>query len=317
LDRRYTYLSVNSNKLYVTIINCLLEDKIQLFIAIFNLNNINIANMEKHIATIEELWQVRDDINNNKQLFTRAKRAVDEVISLLEQGKICVNYKENNDWRVNEWIKKAILLSFKTSEMEIYDGNCVKWYDKIPPQFSNNDNEKIRKTGARFVPGAYVRQGSYIAPNSVIMPSFVNIGAHVGSGTLVDTWATVGSCAYIGSNCHISGGTGIGGVLEPLQARPVIIEDNCFVGARSEIAEGVILGQGAVIGMGVFIGSSTKIVNRHSGEITFGYIPPYSVVVPGYLPASEPNLPGLSCAVIIKQVDEKTRKKTGINELLR
>lgn len=273
--------------------------------------------MEQYIKAIEQIWQVRHEIKDNDDLFNQTKQLVAEIIQLLSQGTICVNYKFDDKWLVNEWVKKAILLSFITWEMKIYDGNFIKWYDKIPPQFSGNNEEYLQQAGIRIVPGAYIRAGSYIGKNTVIMPSFINIGAHVGSGTLIDTWSTVGSCAYIGKNCHISGGVGIGGVLEPLQARPVIIEDDCFIGARSEIAEGVLIGKGAVISMGVFIGASTKIINRATGEIIYGYIPPYSVVVSGYLPASQPLNPGLACAVIVKQVDEKTRAKTSINELLR
>jgi len=273
--------------------------------------------MENYITAIEELWQTRDTLSKNEEQFALAKCIIDDIISLLDQGSISVSYKKDGQWLVNEWVKKAILLSFKTSEMKIFDGNFTKWLDKIEPKFASGDEEKIRQSNARFVPGAYIRKGSFIGQNVVVMPSFINIGAHVGDGSLIDTWATVGSCAYIGKNCHISGGTGIGGVLEPLQASPVIIEDNCFIGARSEIAEGVLVEEGSVISMGVFIGASTKIVNRSTGEIIFGKVPAYSVVVPGYLPAKEHGMPGLSCAVIIKQVDQKTRQKTSINELLR
>jgi len=273
--------------------------------------------MENYITAIEELWQTRDTLSKNEEQFALAKCIIDDIISLLDQGSISVSYKKDGQWLVNEWVKKAILLSFKTSEMKIFDGNFTKWLDKIEPKFASGDEEKIRQSNARFVPGAYIRKGSFIGQNVVVMPSFINIGAHVGDGSLIDTWATVGSCAYIGKNCHISGGTGIGGVLEPLQASPVIIEDNCFIGARSEIAEGVLVEEGSVISMGVFIGASTKIVNRSTGEIIFGKVPAYSVVVPGYLPAKEHGMPGLSCAVIIKQVDHKTRQKTSINELLR
>jgi 2,3,4,5-tetrahydropyridine-2-carboxylate N-succinyltransferase len=273
--------------------------------------------MENYITAIEELWQTRDTLNKNSEHFSQAKLTIDNIISLLDKGIIGVNYKKDGKWCVNEWVKKAILLSFKTSEMRIFEGNSTKWYDKIEPKFTNEDDEKIKQSEARFVPGSYIRKGAYIGKNAVVMPSFINIGTHVGDGTLIDTWATIGSCAYVGKNCHISGGTGIGGVLEPLQASPVIIEDNCFIGARSEIAEGVLVEEGAVISMGVFIGASTKIVNRSTGEIIFGKVPAYSVVVPGFLPAKEPGMPGLSCAVIVKQVDHKTRQKTSINELLR
>ncbi|MFK7973492.1 MAG: 2,3,4,5-tetrahydropyridine-2,6-dicarboxylate N-succinyltransferase [Rickettsiaceae bacterium] len=266
---------------------------------------------------IEELWYKKGHITKNSELFEETQQIVKEVLSLIEEGEICVNYKQANIWLVNQWIKKAILMHFQTSDMQIYEDGCMKWHDKVNLKFFNADVSKIKQSDVRLVPGCYVRQGTYIGKNVVLMPSFINIGAHVGSGTLVDTWATVGSCAYVGKNCHISGGTGIGGVLEPLQAHPVIIEDDCFIGARSEIAEGVIIGKGSVISMGVFINASTKIVNREDGKITFGYIPPYSVVVPGYLPSKSPDLPGLACAVIIKQVDAKTRSKTTINELLR
>lgn len=272
--------------------------------------------MENYITAIEELWQTRDNLSKNSKQFALGKCIIDDVISLLDQGSVGVSYKKDGQWFVNEWIKKAILLSFKTSEMKVFDGNFTKWYDKVESKYAG-DEKKIKQSNARFVPGAYIRKGSFIGKNVVVMPSFINIGAHVGDGSLIDTWATIGSCAYIGKNCHISGGTGIGGVLEPLQAKPVIIEDNCFIGARSEIAEGVLVEEGSVISMGVFIGSSTKIVNRSTGEIIFGKIPAYSVVVPGYLPAKKESMPGLSCAVIVKQVDQKTRQKTSINELLR
>ncbi|RTK93564.1 MAG: 2,3,4,5-tetrahydropyridine-2,6-dicarboxylate N-succinyltransferase [Rickettsiales bacterium] len=273
--------------------------------------------MENYSSIIEDIWLNKDKIDLNSDYFNYSKQIIDQVMSLLELGSICVSYKHEDNWLVNEWLKKAILLKFKVSQMKIYNGNCMRWYDKIDLKFSNQDQSAIAQSGIRMVPGAYIRQGTYIGENTIIMPSFINIGAHIGSKTLIDTWATVGSCAYIGKNCHISGGVGIGGVLEPLQARPVIIEDNCFIGARSEVAEGVIVKEGAVISMGVFLGASTKIVDRYSGKITYGTIPPYSVVVPGVLPANEPNLPSVACAVIIKQVDEKTRQKTSINELLR
>ena len=273
--------------------------------------------MVNYITAIEELWQTRDTLGKNEEQFAKGKCIIDDIISLLDNGSISVNYKKDGQWLVNEWVKKAILLSFKTSQMRIFDGSFSKWYDKIEPKFANGDEEQIKQSNSRFVPGAYIRKGAFIGKNVVVMPSFINIGAHIGDGSLIDTWATVGSCAYIGKNCHISGGTGIGGVLEPLQASPVIIEDNCFIGARSEIAEGVLVEEGSVISMGVFISASTKIVNRSTGEIIFGKVPAYSVVVPGYLPAKEHGMPGLSCAVIVKQVDQKTRQKTSINELLR
>lgn len=273
--------------------------------------------MQNHITAIEEIWQIRESLNKDSPNFVSSKKIIDEVLSELEDGKISVCEKIHDEWKVNEWIKKAILLNFRTSEMKIYDGASMRWYDKIDPKYSENEDKKLKESGVRMVPGAFVRKGAYLASNVVVMPSFINIGAYVGSGTLVDTWATIGSCAYVGENCHISGGAGIGGVLEPLQAKPVIVEDNCFIGARSEIVEGVLVEEGAVISMGVFIGSSTKIVDRYTGEISYGKIPAYSVVVPGVLPADKPGLPGLSCAVIIKKVDQKTRVKTSINELLR
>ncbi|MGC0371402.1 MAG: hypothetical protein DGJ47_000091 [Rickettsiaceae bacterium] len=273
--------------------------------------------MENYSTLINQSWENKHTLNKDSENFDETQKSVLEVMELLNQGKVCVSYKQNGKWLVNEWVKKAILLYFKVSEMQVYDGACTKWYDKVRPKFSQNNSQELSECGARVVPGAYIRNGSYLAKNTVIMPSFINIGAYVDSGTLIDTWATVGSCARIGKNCHISGGTGIGGVLEPLQANPVIIEDNCFIGARSEIAEGVIVEEGSVIGMGVFLGASTKIVHRHTGEIIYGKVPAYSVVVPGALPSSSPNLPGLACAVIIKQVDEKTRSKTSINDLLR
>ncbi len=273
--------------------------------------------MQNSLIAIEKLWQIKDTLKKGSIEFKKAKPIVDHTIFQLEKGKFSVCEKFGNSWRVNEWLKKAILLHFKISQMKIYDGNCMKWYDKVDPQFTSNQEEKLKNSGARLVPGAFIRTGAFLGKNVVVMPSFINIGAHVGNGTLVDTWATIGSCAYIGKNCHISGGAGIGGVLEPLQAKPVIVEDNCFIGARSEIVEGVIVEEGAVISMGVFIGKSTKIINRQTGEITYGRVPPYSVVIPGCLIAEKPGLLGLYCAVIIKQVDEKTRKKTQINELLR
>lgn len=264
---------------------------------------------------IDELWASKSEIKNDKELFDEAKLYSNQVIELLNSGKERVAQKAQEGWVINQWVKKAILLYFMTSEMKIMDGGCMQWYDKINLKLTQETN--FAKMGVRAVPGCYVRTGSFIGENVVLMPSFVNIGAYIGQGTMVDSWATIGSCAQIGRNCHISGGAGIGGVLEPLQANPVIIEDNCFIGARSEIAEGVIVEEGAVIGMGVFIGSSTKIVDRHTGEITYGRVPAYSVVVPGVLPAKSNNLPGLACAVIIKKVDEKTRAKVSINDLLR
>jgi len=237
---------------------------------------------------------------------------------LTDQGKVRVAEKTNGTWVVNQWVKKAILLSFKINKMEILRGPYTSWYDKVPGKSVNWKEEDWKNAGYRHVPNGVVRKGSFIAKNAVLMPCFVNLGAYVDEGTMIDTWASVGSCAQVGKNCHISGGAGIGGVLEPLQADPVIIEDNCFVGARSEIAEGVLVEEGAVISMGVYIGASTKIVNRSTGEISYGKVPAYSVVVPGTLPNKKnPDGPSLYCAVIVKQVDEKTRSKTSINDLLR
>lgn len=269
--------------------------------------------MQNYITLIEELWQTRDSSIDK----IKTKKLIDEIFNQLQVGEISVCEKINGIWIVNEWIKKAILLNFKISDMRVYNDGCMRWYDKINPLFENYSEENFKNTGARIVPGAFIRQGAYIGKNVIAMPSFINIGAHIGEGTMIDSWATVGSCAYIGKNCHISGGAGIGGVLEPLQAKPVIIEDNCFIGARSEIVEGVIVEEGAVISMGVFIGASTKIVDRYNGNVIYGKIPAYSVVVPGSLPAERSDLPSLYCAVIIKQVDKKTREKTGLNELLR
>ncbi len=245
-------------------------------------------------------------------------KAINETIDLVDSGKIRVANKQNGNWVVNQWIKKAILLSFRINKMKMMKGPYTTWYDKVPGKSVTWKEKDWKKAGYRHVPNGVVRKGAYIAKNVVLMPSFVNLGAYVDEGTMIDTWASVGSCAQIGKNCHISGGAGIGGVLEPLQAGPVIIEDNCFIGARSEIAEGVLVEEGAVLSMGVYIGASTKIIDRTSGEIFFGKVPAYSVVVPGSLPGkSNPNGPSLYCAVIVKKVDEKTRSKTSINDLLR
>lgn len=245
-----------------------------------------------------------------------AKEAVEEVINMLDKGELRVAEKISGIWQVNQWIKQAILLSFKLNITKMIENQPFNYYDKIDLKFSNWMEEDFAKSGIRSVPGAVVRKSAYLGKSVILMPSFVNIGAHIGEGTLIDTWATVGSCAQIGKNCHISGGVGIGGVLEPVQANPVIIEDNCFIGARSEVAEGVIIEEGAVLSMGVFLGQSTKIYNRATGEITYGKIPAYSVVVPGALP-SEDKTHSLYAAIIVKQVDEQTRSKTAINELLR
>jgi len=244
------------------------------------------------------------------------RQAVEEVIHLLDTGKARVaEQKGIGDWQVNEWLKKAVLLSFRIED-NIPIAGYTQYYDKVPSKFASTTPEEFQAAGVRVVPPATARRGSYIASNTVLMPSYVNIGAYVDSGTMVDTWATVGSCAQIGKNVHLSGGVGIGGVLEPLQANPTIIEDNCFIGARSEVVEGVIVEEGAVISMGVYIGQSTKIFNRETGEVTFGRIPAGSVVVSGNLPSKDGSY-SLYCAVIVKQVDAKTRSKVGINELLR
>ena len=242
---------------------------------------------------------------------------VGEVMPGLESGRLRVAEPDGKGgWQVNEWLKKAVLLYFRINDMAVIDGHPAPFWDKVESRFAGYDEARFREAGVRVVPGAVARRGTYFGKDVVLMPSFVNIGAHVGEGTMVDTWATVGSCAQIGAHCHLSGGVGIGGVLEPLQASPTIIEDQCFVGARSEVVEGVIVGHHSVIGMGVFLGQSTRIYNRATKEVSYGYVPPGSVVVSGSLPA-EDGSHSLYCAVIVKQVDEKTRSKTSINELLR
>ena len=242
---------------------------------------------------------------------------VERVISGLETGEFRVAEPDGKGgWTVNEWLKKAVLLYFRVNEMQVVDGAPSPYWDKVPSRFEGFGESDFRKLGARVVPGAVARRGAHIGKDVVLMPSFVNIGAHVGEGTMVDTWATVGSCAQVGKHCHLSGGAGIGGVLEPLQASPTIIEDHCFIGARSEVVEGFVVGHHSVIGMGVFLGQSTRVYNRATGEITYGYVPPYSVVVSGQLPSKD-GTHSLYCAVIVKQVDAKTRSKTSINELLR
>ena len=272
--------------------------------------------MSKLEKIINSAWEKKEKISPNSQKLII--KAINETIDLLDQGKIRVAEKRGNEWIVNQWIKKAILLSFRTNKMKKIKGPYNNWFDKVGGKTVSWSRKKLIKAGFRSVPNGVIRKGSYIAKNVVLMPSFVNLGAYVDEGTMIDTWASVGSCAQVGKNCHISGGAGIGGVLEPMQANPTIIEDNCFLGARSEIVEGVIVGEGSVLSMGVFIGASTKIVNRSSGEILYGKIPPYSVVVPGSLPSKgNPDGPALYCVVIIKQVDEKTRSKTSINDLLR
>ena len=266
---------------------------------------------------INDAFEERDNININTAGDIR--NAVDETLNKLDSGSLRVCEKINNEWQVNQWIKKAILLSFRLNDNEIIKASHATWFDKVDSKTANWTKDDHLKAGFRYVPDAVVRKSAFIAKGVVLMPSFVNLGAYVDEGTMIDTWATVGSCAQIGKNCHISGGAGIGGVLEPLQANPVIIEDNCFIGARSEVAEGVIVGEGAVLSMGVFIGASTKIVDRSTGEIHMGKVPAYSVVVPGTLPGKKEGdiTPSLYCAVIVKRVDEKTRSKTSINDLLR
>jgi 2,3,4,5-tetrahydropyridine-2-carboxylate N-succinyltransferase len=266
-------------------------------------------------STIETAFEQRADLGP-EHAPVEVKQAVENALELIERGEARVADKASGEWVVNEWLKKAVLLSFRLNENVAMSDGYSQYYDKVPSKFANYSEADFRTRGVRVVPPAAARRGTYIAPGVVLMPSFVNIGAYVDSGTMVDTWATVGSCVQIGKNVHLSGGVGIGGVLEPLQASPTIIEDDCFIGARSEIVEGVIVEQGAVVSMGVYIGQSTKIYNRETGEISFGRVPAGSVVVPGSLPASDGSH-SLYCAVIIKQVDQKTRAKVGLNELLR
>ncbi len=272
-------------------------------------------------ATIDAAFDDRDNISITTT--GEIRDAVNTALGLLDRGEARVAEKVDGEWQVNQWLKKAVLLSFRLNDMAVIKGGAgeATWWDKVPSKFEGWGENRFREAGFRAVPNCVVRQSAYIAPNVVLMPSFVNLGAYVDSGTMVDTWATVGSCAQIGKNVHISGGAGIGGVLEPLQAGPVIIEDNCFIGARAEVAEGVVVGEGAVLSMGVYIGASTKIVDRATGEIHKGRVPPFSVVVSGTLPGKplpdgSPG-PGLYCAVIVKTVDAQTRSKTSINELLR
>jgi len=266
-------------------------------------------------AIIESAFERRAEITP-RSVETLVKEAVDEAIHLLNIGHARVSEKRNGEWVVNGWLKKAVLLYFRISDNSFLKGGFTNYFDKVPSKYSDHNSKNFREDGVRIVPPATARYGAYIAPGVVLMPSYVNIGAYVDSGTMVDTWSTVGSCAQIGKNVHLSGGVGIGGVLEPVQAAPTIIEDNCFIGARSEVVEGVIVGEGSVISMGVYIGQSTKIYNRATGEISYGRIPPGSVVVSGNLPSADGKY-SLYCAVIIKQVDERTHSKTGINELLR
>ena len=272
-------------------------------------------------STIEQAWEDRDGIGFSTKGAVRD--AVEEALLSLDAGTRRVAEKAppidgKSSWTVNQWLKKAVLLSFRLNDMELIpDGpGGTSWWDKVPSKFAGWGEADYRKAGFRAVPGSIVRRGAHIAKGAVLMPSFVNLGAYVDEGTMVDTWTTVGSCAQIGKNVHLSGGVGIGGVLEPLQAGPVVIEDNCFIGARSEVAEGVIVEEGAVLSMGVYLGASTKIVDRATGEVFMGRVPSYAVVVPGTLPGKNGG-PGLYCAVIVKRVDAQTRSKTGINELLR
>ncbi len=267
--------------------------------------------------TIDDAFDARDGIGPATQGPVRD--AVDKALDLLDRGAVRVAEKQaDGGWRVNQWLKKAVLLSFRLNDMTVIPGGPggAAWWDKVPSKFAGWGDNRFREAGFRAVPGAIVRRSAYIAPGVILMPSFVNLGAYVDQGTMVDTWATVGSCAQIGQHCHLSGGAGIGGVLEPLQASPTIIEDHCFIGARSEVVEGVVVGHHSVIGMGVFLSQSTRIYNRATGEVTYGYIPPYSVVVSGSLPSKD-GTHSLYCAVIVKQVDAKTRSKTSVNDLLR
>lgn len=279
-------------------------------------------NLHTDLQTIiDAAWESRADISADTG--GEIRDAVNNALQLLDSGAARVAEPVEDSanqpvWQVNQWLKKAVLLSFRLNQNSLIAGGpgAAAWWDKVPSKFDGWQQADFERAGFRAVPDCTVRRGSFVAPGAVLMPSFINIGAYVGKGAMIDTWATVGSCAQIGANCHISGGAGIGGVLEPLQANPVIIEDDCFVGARSEVAEGVIVRQGSVLSMGVYLGASTKIVHRETGEVLYGEVPPYSVVVAGSLP-SEKGGPSLYCAVIVKQVDEKTRSKTSVNELLR
>ena len=279
----------------------------------------SLASLESSVNTA---FDARDGISTATK--GEVREAVDHALELLDKGEVRVAERQTGGkWKVNQWLKKAVLLSFRLNDMSAIPGGPgqASWWDKVPSKFDGWGENRFRDAGFRAVPGCVVRRSAYIAPGVVLMPCFVNLGAYVDRGTMIDTWSTVGSCAQIGKNCHISGGVGIGGVLEPLQAEPVIVEDNCFIGARSEVAEGVIVREGAVLAMGVFIGASTKIVDRDSGKVHLGEVPAYSVVVPGSLPGKPGKHGGAgphqACAVIVKQVDEKTRAKTSINELLR
>ena len=266
-------------------------------------------------AAIEAAWDKRETLGVTSRGAERD--AVEAALDALDNGSLRVAEKIDGAWKVHEWLKKAVLLSFRLNDMKLIEGapGGAVWWDKVDSKFVGWTEEKFRAAGFRAVPGAIVRRSAFIAKGAVLLPSFVNVGARVGEGTMIDTWATVGSCAQVGSHCHISGGAGLGGVLEPLQAAPTIIEDNCFIGARAEVAEGVIVGEGSVLSMGVYLSASTKIIDRATGEVHMGKVPPYSVVVSGSLPSEKG--PNLYCAVIVKKVDEKTRAKTSINELLR
>jgi 2,3,4,5-tetrahydropyridine-2-carboxylate N-succinyltransferase len=285
------------------------------------MNATDVASLEN---TIEAAFDNRDNVNTSTR--GEVRDAVEAALNLLDGGEVRVAERgADGVWTVNQWLKKAVLLSFRLNDMEVVKGGSGQstWWDKVPSKFEGWGENQFRAAGFRAVPNCVVRRSAYIAPNAILMPSFVNLGAYVGEGTMVDTWATVGSCAQIGKHVHLSGGVGIGGVLEPMQAGPTIIEDNCFIGARSEVVEGCIIREGSVLGMGVYIGKSTKIVDRATGEVTYGEVPPYSVVVAGSMPSGQATManglpaPHLYCAVIVKRVDEKTRSKTGINELLR
>ena len=277
-------------------------------------------------TAIDAAWENRTKITAQTKGETRD--AVESALELLDRGAVRVAEKKDGKWSTNQWLKKAVLLSFRLNDSELIPGGGefpghgrAAWYDKVPSKFAGWGQQRFAEAGFRAVPNCVVRKSAYVAPGVVLMPSFVNVGAYVDSGTMVDTWVTIGSCAQIGKNCHISGGVGIGGVLEPLQAGPVVVEDNCFIGARSEVVEGVVVEEGAVISMGVFIGQTTKVIDRATGEVFYGRVPAYSVVVSGSMPGKplpngEPG-PSLYCAVIVKRVDEKTRSKTSINELLR
>jgi 2,3,4,5-tetrahydropyridine-2-carboxylate N-succinyltransferase len=274
-----------------------------------------LSHMHPIQALIEEAFEKRAEITP-ATVSAELKSAIEQVINELDSGSLRVAEKNGSDWVVNQWVKKAVLLSFRIRDNEVLDDGVSRYFDKVDTKFNDWNQQRFQDAGFRVVPGAVARKGSFIAKNTVLMPSYVNIGAYVDEGTMVDTWATVGSCAQIGKNVHLSGGVGIGGVLEPLQANPTIIEDNCFIGARSEVVEGVIVGEGSVISMGVYIGQSTKIYDRETGEVSYGRIPPGSVVVSGNLPSKDGSH-SLYCAVIVKKVDAQTRSKTSINELLR